>query len=125
MRGINVIRACLCVALLSLGVPALAAPDVPAMAPAATEAHTVERGEVAAWLARAQEASRKRSYVGTFVVMSASGAMATSRIWHATEGDQQVERMDAPAEAAAKPEAKPADAKPETAKDSKMAPAKK
>ena len=33
MRGINVIRACLCVALLSLGVPALAAPAAPARLP--------------------------------------------------------------------------------------------
>ena len=39
----------------------------------------------------------------------------------------KIERMDKPAEAAAKPDAKPADpAKPaEAAKDSKMAPAKK
>ncbi len=38
----------------------------------------------------------------------------------------KIERMDKPAEAAAKPDAKPADpAKPDSAKDSKMAPAKK
>jgi peptidyl-prolyl cis-trans isomerase C len=37
----------------------------------------------------------------------------------------KIERMDKPDEAAAKPEAKPEAAKPETAKDSKMAPAKK
>jgi peptidyl-prolyl cis-trans isomerase C len=38
----------------------------------------------------------------------------------------KVERMDKPAETAAKPDAKPADpAKPDAAKDSKMAPAKK
>src|SRR5437899_4128464 len=37
----------------------------------------------------------------------------------------KVERMDKPAEAAGKPEAKPEPAKPDAAKDSKMAPAKK
>ena len=37
----------------------------------------------------------------------------------------KVERMDKPAETAAKPEAKPDPAKPDAAKDSKMAPAKK
>ena len=37
----------------------------------------------------------------------------------------KIERMDKPDEAAAKPEAKPEAAKPDTAKDSKMAPAKK
>jgi sigma-E factor negative regulatory protein RseB len=64
-------------------------------APAAGEGRPAERGELGAWLLRAQEASRRRTYVGTFVVMSSSGAMATSRIWHVADGEQQVERMDA------------------------------
>ena len=79
---------------LPAALPALAAPDASA-APATADVRPVERGELVTWLTRAQEASRKRSYVGTFVVMSSSGAMATSRIWHAAEGEQQVERMDA------------------------------
>jgi sigma-E factor negative regulatory protein RseB len=46
------------------------------------------------WLARMHDASRKRSYVGTFVVSSADGSMASSRIWHVCDGEQQVERIE-------------------------------
>ena len=35
-----------------------------------------------------------RNYVGTFVVSSNTGAMSSARIWHACEGDQQVERVE-------------------------------
>ena len=40
------------------------------------------------------EASRLRSYVGTFVVSSAGGALSSARIWHACDGQQQVERVE-------------------------------
>jgi len=43
---------------------------------------------------RMHEASRLRSYVGTFVVSSSSGGMSSSRIWHACNGEQQVERVE-------------------------------
>lgn len=46
------------------------------------------------WLVRMHEASRQRSYIGTFVVSSNAGAMSSARIWHASEGDQQVERVE-------------------------------
>ena len=46
------------------------------------------------WLARMHDASRKRSYVGTFVVSSADGSMASSRIWHVCDGEQQMERIE-------------------------------
>ncbi len=46
------------------------------------------------WLARMQEASRQRSYVGTFVVSSGNGSMASARIWHACDGQRQVERVE-------------------------------
>src|SRR5207253_395023 len=36
-----------------------------------------------------------RSYVGTFVVSSIGGGMSSARIWHAQEGDVQVERVEA------------------------------
>jgi sigma-E factor negative regulatory protein RseB len=49
---------------------------------------------VTEWLSRMQEASRQRSYVGTFVVSSSTGAMASARIWHACDGQRQVERID-------------------------------
>lgn len=47
------------------------------------------------WMERMQGASRSRSYVGTVVVLHASGAMAASKIWHAVRDGQQFERVDA------------------------------
>lgn len=35
------------------------------------------------------------TYVGTFVVSSASGGMSSARIWHACDGVQQIERVEA------------------------------
>jgi sigma-E factor negative regulatory protein RseB len=55
---------------------------------------TVER-DVAQWIERMRVAPCDRAYTGTFVVLSSSGAMASSRIWHACEGDQQLERVEA------------------------------
>jgi sigma-E factor negative regulatory protein RseB len=43
---------------------------------------------------RMHQASLERSYTGTFVVLSASGQMASSRIWHACKGGEQIERID-------------------------------
>ncbi len=50
---------------------------------------------IAEWLVRLQQAARVPSYVGTFVVSSAAGAMSSSRIWHVCEGDVQMERVEA------------------------------
>ncbi|HOB65733.1 MucB/RseB C-terminal domain-containing protein [Ottowia sp.] len=50
---------------------------------------------VAEWLVRLQQASRLPSYVGTFVVSSASGALSSARIWHVCEGEVQMERVEA------------------------------
>jgi sigma-E factor negative regulatory protein RseB len=52
-----------------------------------------ERG-VNEWLMRMQDASRLRSYVGTFVVSSSTGSMSSARIWHAGDSVQQVERVE-------------------------------
>lgn len=49
---------------------------------------------VGEWLVRMHEASRVRSYVGTFVFSSNTGSMSSARIWHACDGDQQVERVE-------------------------------
>lgn len=46
------------------------------------------------WLQRMQDASRQRSYVGTFVVSSSTGAMSSARIWHACDGQRQAERVE-------------------------------
>lgn len=49
--------------------------------------------DLGAWLSRVHEASRRRAYVGTFVV-SAGGHMASARIWHVCDGAHQVERVE-------------------------------
>jgi len=49
---------------------------------------------VSEWLARMHDASRQRSYVGTFVVSSSNGGMSSARIWHACDGQRQVERIE-------------------------------
>ena len=59
--------------------------------PAAASA--VESRSINDWLMRMHEASRKRSYIGTFVV-SSGGAMSSAKIWHVCEGDQQMERVE-------------------------------
>lgn len=51
--------------------------------------------DVVQWIERMRQASLQRSYTGTFVVLSSSGWMASSRIWHACDGRQQIERVDA------------------------------
>ena len=55
-----------------------------------------ERGErtISEWLTRMHDASRQRSYIGTFVVSSSSGGMSSARIWHACDGQRQMERVD-------------------------------
>lgn len=42
---------------------------------------------------RMHEASKKRAYIGTFVVSSGE-AMSSAKIWHVCEGNQQVERVE-------------------------------
>lgn len=64
------------------------------VAPSEVQGARVER-PVGEWLMRMHEASRLRNYVGTFVVLSAQGGMSSSRIWHACDGDMQIERVEA------------------------------
>lgn len=45
------------------------------------------------WLLRTHEASRRRAYAGTFVV-SAGSAMASARMWHVCDGNQQMEKVE-------------------------------
>jgi sigma-E factor negative regulatory protein RseB len=47
------------------------------------------------WLRRMHEASRMRTYVGTFVVSAATGNLSSSRIWHVADGDVLMERIEA------------------------------
>jgi sigma-E factor negative regulatory protein RseB len=59
----------------------------------AAETPQADQLNITAWLTRAHEASRYRAYTGTFVV-SAGGSIASARIWHACQGNQQIERVD-------------------------------
>ena len=45
------------------------------------------------WLLRLHELSKRRSYIGTYVV-SSGGQMHSAKIWHVCEGAQQIERVD-------------------------------
>ena len=69
----------------------------PSAAPASgtgqQEAKPAERS-VSDWLVRMHEGSRRRAYIGTFVV-SSSNSMSSSRIWHVCDGEQQMERVEA------------------------------
>ena len=72
-----------------VGMPALAQPAPPAAsAPASASTQSLNQ-----WLDRLQEASRRRAYIGTFVV-SAGSAMAASKIWHVCDGSSQMERIE-------------------------------
>jgi sigma-E factor negative regulatory protein RseB len=71
------------------------APPKPLAAPV-RGASTALSGSIAEqWLVRAHDASSSQNYTGTFVVLSAGGGMSSSRIWHAAEGGQQAERIEA------------------------------
>jgi sigma-E factor negative regulatory protein RseB len=56
------------------------------------EAKAPERN-ISEWLARMHEASRRRAYIGTFVVSSGT-SMSSAKIWHVCDGDQQLERVE-------------------------------
>lgn len=74
--------------------PAVAQPTAPgAQFGPAAQGKAAERS-VNDWLERMHQASGQRNYVGTLVVSSNTGAMSSARIWHACQGDQQVERVD-------------------------------
>jgi sigma-E factor negative regulatory protein RseB len=62
-------------------------------ASAAGDSESVDSGSINAWLMRMHEASRQRTYTGTFVV-SAGAKMATAKIWHICDGNQQMERVE-------------------------------
>jgi sigma-E factor negative regulatory protein RseB len=85
--------AALCVLCVSGAVAAQ--PVAPAPAPqSATAPGRYPERSVSEWLIRMHEASRLRSYIGTFVVSSNTGGLSSARIWHACDGEQQVERVE-------------------------------
>ncbi len=66
----------------------LAAPQAVNATPAAREPKSIND-----WLLRLHEASKRRSYIGTYVV-SSGGQMQSAKIWHVCEGAQQIERVE-------------------------------
>ena len=82
-----------CVLAASMAAAGAAAAQTPAVAPAGASTPAAERS-INDWLMRMHEASRRRTYVGTFVVSSAAGNMSSARIWHACDGVQQMERVE-------------------------------
>ncbi|WP_255593171.1 MucB/RseB C-terminal domain-containing protein [Acidovorax sp. sic0104] len=82
-------------ALCSLGIScAVSAPQAGSAAPSASESAAPADRNVAQWIERMHRAPCARPYVGTFVVLSASGAMASSRIWQACDAQQQLEQVE-------------------------------
>ena len=85
--------------LLLVSVTVLVAPCGLAQAPVELNGSAAGLPAVAAprdiseWLMRMHDASRSRAYIGTLVV-SSGGNMASSRIWHVCDGDQQIERVE-------------------------------
>ena len=57
-------------------------------APSARESKSIND-----WLLRLHESSKRRSYIGTYVV-SSGGQMQSAKIWHVCEGSQQIERVE-------------------------------
>ena len=98
--GLNALQLCMAGAvglLMALAQPLahaqpLSTGGAPAVAPAGlSDAKPVERN-IADWLMRMHEASRRRAYIGTFVV-SSGNSMSSARIWHVCEGDNQMDRV--------------------------------
>ena len=83
------------VALLAMNYAAAQAPlSLPASAPVQTTSATgAESSNINDWLMRLHQASKTQTYIGTYVV-SAGGVMSSAKIWHACEGNQQIERVE-------------------------------
>lgn len=84
-----VVAAALCGPLMG---PVMGAP-IASVSPSASVAAGTER-DMVQWIERLHSAPCSRAYAGTFVVLSANGAMSSSRIWHACDGQQQLERVE-------------------------------
>jgi len=67
-------------------------PPAPGLAAGSVDTAQPDRG-INEWLLRMHEASRRRAYIGTFVVSSGS-SMASAKIWHICDGQNQMERVE-------------------------------
>jgi sigma-E factor negative regulatory protein RseB len=95
-RRAVLVMAALCLWQVASAQTRAAPPAAKAAAPVpAPNAEPAPSMGVVEWLRRMHQASRERSYIGTFVVSAAVGNLSSARIWHACEGDQQMERVEA------------------------------
>jgi len=95
VRGFVTLMAAVCMAQAAVAQSRTSSspPKIPSSSNAAGgEAPTLS---VVDWLQRMHTASRQRSYIGTFVVSAATGTLSSARIWHVSEGDLQMERIEA------------------------------
>ena len=84
--------------LLALWIWAQAATNIvaaqtPSQISSGAPAAVAESRSLNDWLLRMHEASKKRAYIGTYVV-SSGGAMSSAKIWSVCEGNQQMERVE-------------------------------
>ncbi len=68
-------------------------PNAPGPAAPTVAAGTSDAKSINDWLLRMHESSKKRAYIGTYVV-SSGGSMSAAKIWHLCEGSQQIERVE-------------------------------
>jgi sigma-E factor negative regulatory protein RseB len=96
-RGAHFFAASACLAAAALmPLPVSAQTTAPAFTPALQGVAPTGGGAVSVneWLTRMHEASmQKRSYIGTMVQSSQSG-ISSARIWHACDGQTQIERIE-------------------------------
>jgi sigma-E factor negative regulatory protein RseB len=88
----RLLLASVAVVAVSLGLAQTAVAQAGPSAEAPAQVQGDQRG-ISEWLLRMHEASRRRAYIGTLVV-SSDGNMASSRIWHVCDGEQQIERVE-------------------------------
>lgn len=82
------------IALLAIAASLFAIVFLSNIASAGESIAPAQTRSVGEWLTRMNNASSRRAYMGTFVVSSSVGNLATSRIWHVCDGEQQLERID-------------------------------
>ena len=92
LAGKRLVRRTLGILAMTVSAWVAAQPGALLVAPAVIEDKVAQRS-VSDWLTRMHMASRRRAYVGTFVV-SAAGTLSSARIWHVCDGEQQMERVE-------------------------------
>ena len=71
----------------------IAAQGVQSSVTASSNVEIAESRNMADWLMRLHAASKKQAYIGTYVV-SSGGTLSSAKIWHVSEDQQQIERVE-------------------------------